>query len=119
MEDLVNKLREAVGNPEYIVVPESGHQEKSLSEPPENQPPVWFSQDKVTCHLDAREMLNRGEHPVGQVLADLQVMEKDNIYELVAPFYPAPLIEKAAGIGYSYYLTEVNHQEYRIYFFRP
>jgi hypothetical protein len=113
VEDLVNKLRLATGTQGIAdSIPET-HNYTSLQ-----STPAWFALDKVTRHLDAREMLNRGEHPVGQVLADLHDMPEDDIYELIAPFYPAPLIDKASGIGFSNYVVEVSPEQFRIYFVR-
>ena len=80
--------------------------------------PGWFSLGMVTAKLDAREMLNRGEHPVSQVLADLKSLPADDIYELTAPFFPAPLIDKAEGIGFSHYVIQNGPEEFLIYFKR-
>jgi len=72
--------------------------------------------EKVFMSLDAREMLNRGEHPVAQVMADLHTLPDGEVYELVAPFYPAPLIDKAAGIGFDHYVEQRGEEEFRVYF---
>ena len=121
VEDLVNRLRQASdkqGNANNIVGtdnhPSDNH---SSNDHPSLQPaPAWFSADKVIRHLDAREMLNRGEHPVGQVLADLHNLPDQEIYELIAPFFPAPLIDKASAIGFSNYVVELSPEEFKIYF---
>lgn len=113
VEDLVNRLRQAAG----IQGNENNTVETEYN-PSLHQAPAWFSADKITQRLDAREMLNRGEHPVGQVLADLHILPSDKIYELTAPFFPAPLIDKASAIGFMNYAVEVNPGEYRIYFTR-
>ena len=113
VENLVNRLRQITGTQGRADNMVETHDYASL------QPvPAWFAADKVKRHLDAREMLNRGEHPVGQVLADLHNMPINEIYELIAPFFPAPLIDKASGIGFSNYVVEVGPEEYRIYFVR-
>jgi uncharacterized protein (DUF2249 family) len=70
----------------------------------------------VTARLDAREMLNRGEHPVAQVLAELKHLPEGQVYELTAPFNPAPLIEKAAGLGFNHWIEEMAPDEFRVYF---
>jgi len=113
VEDLVNKLRQITGTQAMAETLMETDNYPSL-----RQVPIWFDREKVTAHLDAREMLNRGEHPVGQVIADLHGMPADTIYELIAPFYPAPLIDKATGIGFSHYVVEVSREEFRIYFAR-
>lgn len=113
VEDLVNRLRQVVGATGMADSMAEPH-----DDPADQIVPGWFSPDKVTHHLDAREMLNRGEHPVGQVLIDLYAMPDHEIYELIAPFYPAPLIDKASGIGFDKYVLEVNKEEFRIYFVR-
>jgi hypothetical protein len=116
VEDLVNKLRQATGTQTPTGPTLETDKNLSLPQNPPPSAPDWFSSGKTTIHLDAREMLNRGEHPVGQVLADLHNMQAGEIYELVAPFFPAPLIDKASGIGFQNYVVENNPEEFRIYF---
>jgi hypothetical protein len=113
VEDLVNRLRIAAGAGQIPYTTLN-------SEPLENQKilPGWFTTEKVAQSLDARDMLNRGEHPVGQVLADLNNLHGVEIYELIAPFYPAPLIDKAKAIGFDSHVDQVNPEEFRVYFFR-
>jgi hypothetical protein len=113
VEDLVNRLRQATG---ANGIPDST--EETDYDPTTQEAPDWFSVSKVTGQLDAREMLNRGEHPVSQVLADLQHMPDNEIYELVAPFFPAPLIDKATGLGFLNYVVELSPEEFRIFFIR-
>jgi hypothetical protein len=113
VEDLVNRLRKAAGKQEPVEISTDSEGKGAGGTIPE-----WFSADQVTTRLDAREMLNRGEHPVAQVLADLHTLPDQDIYELIAPFYPAPLIDKATGIGFKHYVLEVNAEEFRVYFRR-
>ena len=40
----------------------------------------------------------------------------DDILELIAPFIPAPLIDKATGLGYTHWLDKRSGSEYRVYF---
>ena len=121
VEDLVNKLRVASGTsgiPDSAAIgyDQSPSSIKADNNPPHQNIPAWFNKEKVTVQLDAREMLNRGEHPVGQVLADLHKLPEAEIYLLIAPFYPAPLIDKPTGMGFEYYVTEITSEEFHIYF---
>jgi hypothetical protein len=113
VEELVNKLRLATGNVDIPGLPPDSVKEKTPV-----AVPSWFAERKITQHLDAREMLNRGEHPVGQVLADLSKLPETEIYQLKAPFFPAPLIDKAAGIGFEHYCVELGPEEFNIYFIK-
>ena len=63
-------------------------------------------------------MLAEGEQPVNQVIADLQALDPGDIYQLVAPFMPAPLVDKASSLGISHWVTHKDDQEFVIYFCR-
>ncbi|MGC8865235.1 MAG: DUF1858 domain-containing protein [Bacteroidales bacterium] len=109
VEDLVNQLRKEVGQDVEVF-------EKSQEE---NQPkPEWVDLLPLSGELDARPMLAAGEHPVGQVMADLQKLPADGMYRLIAPFLPVPLIDKATGLGFIHWAEKINEAEYYIYFKR-
>jgi hypothetical protein len=61
-------------------------------------------------------MLAAGEHPVNQVIADLNHLEEGKIYELKAPFLTAPLIDKATSLGLKHWIDQRNEQDFYIYF---
>lgn len=68
--------------------------------------------------LDARPLLEEGIHPLGQVLAEVEHLEGDQVYELVTPFLPLPLIEKVKEKGFAAKSKEINSNEVRTYFKR-
>lgn len=69
--------------------------------------PAWAVEGSVTRTLDARAAIESGEHPMHQVMADLAKLGDGQVYELVTPFVPAPLLDLARGKGYeSYSVTE-------------
>jgi hypothetical protein len=113
VEDLVNRLRKAAGLDE---IGAQGHGGTGAQGHEGTGVPEWYDASHVTKRLDAREMLNRGEHPVAQVLADLHALPNGEIYELTAPFNPAPLIDKATGLGYRHWIHQVADDEFRVYF---
>ena len=122
VERMINELRRAAGQ-EHLEDRAEGRGQKA-----ENQEEVKrdmkeksetdFDLSKISMSLDAREMLNRGEHPVAQVMADLHTLPAGDVYELVAPFYPAPLIDKAAGIGFDHRVEQKGAEEFKVYFRR-
>jgi hypothetical protein len=62
-------------------------------------------------------MLDTGEHPVNQVIADLKQLESGKIYKLTAPFLPAPLIDKAGSLNFDHWVTNEGDETFIIYFF--
>ena len=110
VEDLVNHLRKEVG--QDLV---SGDETESKYN---TARPEWFSEDLISQRLDAGEMLAAGEHPVGQVIADLNKMQEGCIYELKAPFLPAPLIDKATSIGAMHWVRKEGEESYHVYFYK-
>jgi hypothetical protein len=109
VEDLINRLRKEVGQD---MLDES--QGMSFNK---NQP-AWFDLAKLYKELDAREMLAAGEHPVNQVMADLKQLPPGKIYRLVAPFLPAPLIDKASSISMNHWVNQVSDNEFEVYFYK-
>jgi len=108
VEDLVNRLRKAVGQDRF-----SGAAAAAYT----TEQPHWFSQARVVAELDAGRMLAAGEQPVNQVIADLQALAPGDIYKLTAPFLPAPLVDKASSLGLSHWITQ-HPQGFMIYFCR-
>lgn len=107
VEDLINRLRKEVGQDLYAEKPGTGYN---------TQQPAWFRKDAITKELNASEMLAEGNHPVNQVMADLKDMPPGNIYKLLAPFLPAPLIDKASSLEFEHWVKKENDTSYVIYF---
>lgn len=107
IEDLINKLRSETGQ-DLI------HQSETLMYNTEK--PGWFDESRIATTLDARPMLAAGEHPVNQVIADLKMLELGKIYQLTAPFLPAPLIDKASSLNFDHWITKDPEGVHVIYF---
>ena len=107
VEGLINHLRKEVGQDLF-----SGEAAAAYT----TEQPGWFSETLVAAELDARGMLAAGEQPVNQVVADLQALDQGEIYRLLAPFMPAPLVDKASSLGISHWVTQEDDQEFVIYF---
>lgn len=80
------------------------------------QKPAWFNESLVAAELDARAMIAAGGHPVDQVMADLNNLEKGKIYKFTAPFLPAPLIEKVDALNFYHWVSKEGDDTFVIYF---
>lgn len=65
--------------------------------------PPWVSATAPAATLDARPILAGGGHPLSRVMQGLSDLGPTEIYELVTPFVPAPLIDMARSMGYDAY----------------
>ena len=80
--------------------------------------PGWYNEEIINQEFDAREMLAAGEHPVNQVIADLHKMSPGSIYKLIAPFLPAPLIDKATSLQVSHWVVKEDDELFEIFFYK-
>jgi hypothetical protein len=109
VEDLINVLRKEVGQDIYS---------EGAGNIYVTHKPQWFNESKICKELNASAMLAVGEHPVAQVIEDLKGMDVGNIYKLIAPFLPAPLIDKATSLNVQHWIDKKSDEEYLIYFYK-
>lgn len=108
VEDLVNLLRSKVGQGTIGQLEDAGHSYTTVC-------PLWFSKNRIVKSIDIREMLNNGEQPVHEVLAAAKGLNENEILEIIAPFIPAPLLDKTIGLEYKHWLDKKSETEYRVY----
>jgi len=82
------------------------------------QKPDWFNKALIKLKFNAKKMLATGEQPVHQVISDLDAMGKNEIYKLIAPFLPAPLIDKATSLKIRHWVEKINDEEFNVYFYK-
>ena len=109
LEDLINLLRRHVGQDLFTEQAGTAYN---------TQKPDWFDEKLVAKELDAKIMLAAGEQPVNQVIADLNSLSKGSIYKLIAPFLPAPLIDKATSLEIKHWMVKENEDSFIIYFYK-
>jgi hypothetical protein len=63
--------------------------------------PAWAVEAAVARTHDARAAIEAGEHPMPRVMADLAALAGAEVYELLTPFVPAPLVDLARGKGFA------------------
>lgn len=68
--------------------------------------------------LDVRPILARGGEPLTAILDHLTGLEPGEGLLVVAPFLPAPLIERLRGEGFEARIERPSQTEWRVYFSR-
>jgi uncharacterized protein (DUF2249 family) len=102
--DIIGRLRKAAG------VGDAGAGESGR--------PDWIDEVNVVETLDARTMIQAGEHPLPQVMSGIQQLAPGKIFLLIAPFTPSPLIDKVRNAGNLAWSEQAGPEEYKTYFKR-
>lgn len=109
VEDLVNRLREKAGQSSIEQVDDTANKYVTVC-------PGWFRKESVVNSIDIGEMLNRDEQPVHEVLAAIKRLNEKEILEVVAPFIPAPLLDKTLSLEYKHWMDKKADNQFNIYF---
>lgn len=109
VEELINKLRSEVGQSavESLDTRQGSYNTKR---------PDWFAEASIVNTIDVRDMLHAGEQPVHEILSAIKKLEKSKILKIIAPFLPAPLLDKSLSLSYNHWLDKITEEEYIIYF---
>jgi hypothetical protein len=107
VEELINILRESAGQD---LLDNFSTETASYN----YDQPDWFSEDAICNKIKASDMLNAGEQPVHETLSSLKKLNDGEVLEIIAPFLPAPLIDKLISLGYRYWINKED-SEYKIY----
>lgn len=110
LETIINTLRKAAG--------QNQTNENMSTNNNLNTKPTWFNATMIAETLDAREMLQSGQHPLAEVIKRTSEMGSNQIFELITPFTPMPLIEKVIANGFEAYVEEISDSEKHTYFLR-
>jgi len=78
--------------------------------------PDWFNESKIDDSIDIRDVLHEGERPVHEVLSAIKELENDKILKVIAPFIPAPLIDKSLSLNIKHWLNMISEDKYEIFF---
>lgn len=101
--DLVSRLRVIAGLP--ALEPDENHQQNYLGPRPE-----WLQQQPVYQQYDASLVIRSGNMPLSKIMKDLEQLPPGQLYLLITPLLPAPLLDKARQSGY-YTWTEKQAEE--------
>ena len=108
---MINALRTAAGL-------EAAGEEGADAGETESGRPDWVVDERVAASLDARPLLEAGENPMVRVLAGLDRLEAGEIFLLVTPFKPAPLIDLAARRGFRAWTRRDGEDRFSTWFSR-
>lgn len=78
--------------------------------------PQWFDTSRIKITLDARPILAEGLHPLEQVQQQCAALNPGEIFEIITPFPPAPMVEKMADAGFQIHSTTGNDGLFHTYF---
>ncbi len=107
---LIDALRAAVGQ-------EPGHKCEE-GDTVEAERPAWAKAESVVRTFDARALIQAGSHPMPQVMTDLNTLKPGEVYVLVTPFVPAPLIDLASQKGFASWSGREGTDTVRTFFTR-
>ncbi len=106
VSDLISQLREAVGLKQMEITENSESQ---------NKRPTWVNKDNVVMEYDAMIDLENGIHPAGKVTKEINALNNDDLYLLITPFIPAPLLQMVEEKGYEYYVDKLDEQVFETF----
>ncbi len=69
--------------------------------------PQWLDRSRIKQSLDARPLLAEGIHPLERVLQEAATLNPGEIYEIITPFPPMPMIEKLEAAGFESFSEQV------------
>ena len=111
LDELINKLREEVGQAKSI---ETYEDEEYFS-----SKPAWFSVDKVSISIVEEEVEDKDKMTVVTVLREAKKLKRGEIIELITTFLPAPGIDSMRSKGYSVWTMKDEGNTIRTYFLKP
>ena len=82
------------------------------------QKPTWLDKTNIKITLDARPILASGEHPIERVLREADSLNPGEIYEIITPFPPIPMIEKLNAKGFEDYTEQDESGLFHSFFLR-
>ncbi len=80
--------------------------------------PEWLNKLKIKNTLDARPIILRGGHPIEEVMMAVQTLDNGEVFKLITPFQPSPLIDMIVSQGFKVYCEKENDTLFNTYFCR-
>ncbi len=109
--ETIRTLRSAAG-----IAQEWNDEEPVVSDKPPR--PEWLDDGTLIETFDAREMIEGGGHPLPVAMAAVHKLEPGQIYAIVTPFTPAPMIDMVRKEGYETWTVQEGAEKFITYFRR-
>jgi len=106
LASLINELRKAVNKEEVIV--EDEHKSVEVK-------PDWLNRSNIKYEYDASIDLESGIHPAAKVTKEVLQLKEDEIFLLITPFIPAPLIKILEDKGFVTYTEKKSESSFFTY----
>jgi hypothetical protein len=110
LSEIINTLRLEVGQ---ALFDETGIQAEINEKEPD-----WFTEEKIKVRFDATPVINAGQNPMQETLNNLEKISQEEIFMLITPFIPAPIIELIGKKGYVHYCIKKDEEVFHTYFFQ-
>ncbi len=110
LSEIINTLRMEVGQ---ALFDETGMASNIIEDEPD-----WFNDEKITVRFDATPVINAGQNPMQDILKNLDKISREEIFLLITPFIPAPIIEIIGKKGYTHYCLKIDDVVFHTYFFQ-
>ena len=108
---IIGKLRSAAGFEEQWV------DEESVSDDTGGCP-QWVEDGELIKTFDAVEKVEAGGHPLPEVMSALGELDPGQMYAIITPFVPAPMIDRAKETGYQAWTEQLEEERFRTFFMR-
>jgi hypothetical protein len=95
---MIHKLRTSIGQNASIL--------KNIQQNENENAPSWIENFSVKFEYDATIDLNNGIHPIAKVTKEVETLANKEVYILITPFIPAPLIDLLRNKGFSTHTSE-------------
>ncbi len=106
LAELINQLRIAAGQGKIKV---EENKKENLTKP------NWVLDENIKITYDARIDLENGAHPIAKVSKDILTLNKNDIYLLITPFLPGPLIDIVKEKGFEVFSENKSFDEVYTY----
>lgn len=70
--------------------------------------PSWLINENIVKTIDARPMIIAGQHPLQEVKEIIQYLKAGEIFEIITPFVPEPMIDMFKSEGINVFVKKEN-----------